>query len=641
MCGIGGFFSFQGDLEARSSIRLLKKMGDQIRYRGPDGEGQFVDGPVALCHRRLAIIDLNERSLQPMQSIDGRYTIAFNGEVYNFQELRETLKAKGCRFKTLSDTEVLLEGYRIWGTDLPRHLRGMFAFAIWDRADRNLFIARDRFGKKPLFYHRTGDTMVFGSEIKLLLRHPSVGRRVETEAIHDYFTYGYAFGDKTAFAGIRRVPPAHCMMIRPNGQTTVERYWQLAEVDPANNRLSVRDAAHELVERFDEALRLRMIADVPLGAFLSGGVDSSAVVARMSQFASGRLKTFSVGFDIEGFDETAYARAVAERYDTEHHSFMMDYDIIEELPKIIWLYGEPFSDSSALVTYALSREVRRHVTVGITGDGGDETLLGYSRYLRFRDSVDQFRRNELGAAFKFGVGANQTQPLLRDVYARSISQFREEHKVFGYGPALAQYLYAPAADKLGLALDDATADNAIDLAARTECNSYLPGDLLVKADIATMANSLEGRSPFLDHELADWCASLPQHLRVFKRNGVLESKALLKLAMEPHLPHDCMYRRKMGFSVPVKHWMRNTIKDFLVDTLTSKRFAERGLIDPAAVKLMIDDHLSERQDHGTRLWNMLCFEMWAMTFIDASGEAPLTLDVTRPHNPSPAQTFAA
>lgn len=628
MCGIAGFLSTRGELEQHESIRLLKRMSDQIRHRGPDGEGQLVDGPCAMAHRRLAIIDLNERALQPMRTADGQLTLIFNGEIYNFQSLREELEARGCAFRTRSDSEVLLHGYRVWGEDLPSRLRGMFAFAIYDRDTRSVFLARDRFGKKPLYYTHTDSAVVFGSEIKSLLRHPEVRREIDLQATHDYLTFGYTVGERTAFAGIRRLPPAHAAVISPDGQMRKWRYWSLAEVDPAKASMKVEDAARELVDRFDEAVKLRMISDVPLGAFLSGGVDSSAVVARMAQFASGRLKTFSVGFDIEGFDETQHARAVAERYDTEHHSFIMDYDIVHELPKLVWHYGEPYADSSSLVTYALSRQVRRHVTVGLTGDGGDETLLGYGRYLRFRDAVLAAERGDSVAAMLAPISARRSLPLTRDVYGASVTKFREEDKLCGYGPALAGYLYQPSYDRLYGEFEGVTGDNAAIAAARTEVNTYLPDDLLVKADIATMANSLEGRSPFLDHELADWVASLPQHLRIFQRRGKLESKALLKKAMEPYLPHQTMYRPKMGFAVPVQHWMRDTIKDLMMDTLTSKTFFDRGLIDETWLRATLNSHVSGRQNHGTRLWVLLCFEFWAKTFIDADGAAPLDLDVT-------------
>jgi asparagine synthase (glutamine-hydrolysing) len=369
-----------------------------------------------------------------------------------------------------------------------------------------------------------------------------------------------------------------------------------------------------------------MVADVPLGAFLSGGVDSSAVVARMAAMSGQAVKTFSVGFDIAGFDETPFAMQVAERYQTDHHAFMMGYDLVAELPRLIWHYGEPYADSSALVTFALAREIRKHVTVALTGDGGDEFFLGYSRYLRFKAFVERWREG-VRPRLPYEPVLPGEAILLRDHYGRWIGSFREEHKQGGYGPALAEHLLTTSIDRLGPSLEAATPADAMDLAARVEVEGYLPDDLNVKADIATMAVGLEGRSPFLDYELGDWAASLPQDRRVFERDGVLETKALLKLAMEPYLPAEILYRRKQGFSVPVKHWMRFEIRDFMVETLTSQRFRERGLISPRYVAMLLDKHLSEQEDHGTRLWGLLCLELWHQTFIDRRDDGPLDINL--------------
>jgi len=370
-----------------------------------------------------------------------------------------------------------------------------------------------------------------------------------------------------------------------------------------------------------------MISDVPVGAFLSGGVDSAAIVARMSTMAPGQLKTFSVGFPTEGYDETVHARAVATRYGTDHHSFMMDADILEYLPKLIWHYGEPYSDSSSLAMYALAKEVRNHVTVAMTGDGGDETLFGYSRYQRFLQDVARIETNGHAAVYpNRRIGPYGDEPKLRDVYAYSIAKFQDEHKLRGYGPALAEFLFTSSNDRLGILLDHATGKNAVDLVARTDVETYLPNDLLVKVDVATMANGLEARSPFLDHEFAAWATTLPQSARIFRRRGSLQMKALLKRAMEPHLPESVIYRRKQGFSVPIKHWMRHEMKDLLIDSLTSRRFRERGFFSVKFIDWMLDQHLTEQQDHGTRLWGLLCLELWCQTFLD--GGLPQPIDAT-------------
>ena len=627
MCGLVGYLHFGGDLDFEREKSTLKSMTDVIVFRGPDAEGQIVAGPVAMGHRRLAIVDLDERSAQPMSSLDEDLWIVFNGEIYNFQDVRKELETLGHKFRTDGDTEVILASWRQWGEDCLLKFRGMFAFALWDKKQDLLFMARDRFGKKPFYYYRDDDNLIFGSEIKSIIRFPNFPRKINNQAVYDYLSFGYCVGETTAFDGIMRLMPGHYMVVKRDGSTRTKRYWALSEIDPAKGKQSKDELAEELLGKFDESLKYRLIADVPIGAFLSGGVDSSAVVARAAPQVSHKLKTFSVGFDIEGFDETMYAREVAERYETEHHSFIMDYDIIEELPKIIWHYGEPYSDSSAIVTYTLAREVRKHVTVGITGDGGDEVLLGYSRYMRLQEAVSALQKGAPGRHHQFRIGLDQKLPEVRDIYSRSMFKFRNEHMLWGAGDAMLPYLFNQPADSLGLLLEDAKRSNAVDRAARTDCNVYLPDDLLVKADIATMAHSLEGRSPFLDHEFADWAASLPQKSRIFRRKGSVQSKGLLKYAMEPYLPHGCMYRRKMGFSVPVAHWMKNELREFLIETLTSQRFRDRGFITPEFVDFMIERHMSEVEDHGTRLWVLLCLELWCQTYIDADGSKPLNVNV--------------
>ena len=643
MCGIAGFLAFDGELSRERAMPIITAMTDIVRYRGPDDEGHLVDGPIALGHRRLSIIDLDQRSAQPLSTTDGALSVVFNGEIYNYRDVRDELRAAGHGFRTESDTEVLLHAYREWGTEMVHRLRGMFAFGIWDHEARRLFLARDRFGKKPLFVYRDAEKLIFASEIKSILRYPDLPREINHQSVYDYLSFGYCIGEETAFSGISRVPPAHMMVVEADGTSRTERYWELAGIDPDMRKHSRDELAEQLIERFDEALRYRLVADVPVGAFLSGGVDSSAVVARMAPMMSHTLKTFSVGFDIEGFDETEYAREVAERYETEHHSFTMDYDLIDQLPKLIWHYGEPYADSSAIVTYALAREVRKHVTVGMTGDGGDEILLGYSRYQVFRDTVKDLDAGKTSFHHRYKIGLGQSLPLMRDHYARSMFKFRNEHMLWGAGEALLPYLFNQAADGFGTGLEGATVADALDRAARADCRVYLPDDLLVKADIATMANSLEGRSPFLDHVFADWAASLPQNKRVFWRKGKLQSKGLLKYALEPHLPHGCMYRKKMGFSVPVGHWMRNEIREFLIDTLTSERFFARGFVTREFTHHMIDRHMEGIENHGTRLWVLLCLEMWCQTFIDHDGSAPLDLDVTgqAPRMPETRERVAA
>ena len=622
MCGIVGVLALGKSKPKRVLHDLLTRMSDQIVHRGPDAGGVWIDGPIGLAHRRLAIIDLSPRSEQPMLTPDGHLAVTYNGEVYNFMELRRELEAHGHVFRTASDTEVLLHGYRQWGEDLPKRLRGMFAFGVWDKQARTLFLARDRFGKKPLVYGWCDGTLVFASEAKSILHWPNFPRRAKPEIISDYLSFGYTPGTRTAFEGILRLAPAHTLTVRLDRPSTAQddpkRYWQLASIDPAKASMDRDTAAAELIERFDEALGLRLVSDVPIGAFLSGGVDSSAVVARMSRMMSEPLKTFSVGFDIDGYDETPYALAVAKQYGTDHHSYMMDYSLVDVLPDAIWHYGEPYSDSSGLVSLALSRLIREKVTVAVTGDGGDEIFLGYSRYQRFLKEVSE----ETGAT---GSHENQSQRNWRDRYFRYIATFRDLHKQWGMGPALIEFHLSHSADRLPVLMETANSENAIDVAARAEVASYLPDDLLIKADIAQMAASIEGRSPFLDHKFADWAASLPQSARVFERNGKLESKALLKYALEPDLSDDILYRKKQGFSVPVKHWLKNELREVTGDLLLSETFKDRGYLRPKFVEWMIDQHFSGGEDHGTRLWNLLCLELWHQTFTDGPLAGPISL----------------
>jgi len=639
MCGIVGIYCSATEISTRKLKNTLKKMSDQIYHRGPDGSGVWVDGPVGFAHRRLSIIDLNERSAQPMVTADQALIVTFNGEIYNFKALRTELEGHGHIFRTKSDTEVLLHGYRQWGMDLPSRLRGMFAFAIWDKENREMFLARDRFGKKPLVYTWCGDVFLFASEAKSILEWPDFKRGVDLEVINDFMTFGYTLGQKTAFSGLNRLPPAHMMLLRAD--TTADnppkmiKYWSLAEVDPAKASMTVDQAAGELLERLDDAISIRLESDVPLGAFLSGGVDSSALVARMTPMMDEPVKTFSVGFDNHGFDETVYAREIAEQYGTDHRSFKMDYSLIDTLPQIIWNYGEPYADSSALVTTALAHEIRKYVTVALSGDGGDEIFIGYSRYKRFSDVISETQGDATTIPLHEHYDPAFGPPTTRDIYMNFIAKFRHLHKQWGYGPALMDYYITPSADRFPAFLEQTTPENALDFAARAEVLTYLPDDLLIKSDIATMAASVEGRSPFLDHELADWAASLPQDLRVFERNGKMEMKALLKYAMEPQISQEILYRKKQGFGVPVAHWIQHEIRDLVGDLLTSKKFIERGYFRQSFIEWMLDRHFSGEEDHGTRIWSLLCLELWHQTFMEAGQSGPLTIS-TQPANATSA-----
>lgn len=611
MCGIVGILTPPGRFPPEKMRSILEAMGASLAHRGPDGQGVWQGDGIGLAHARLGILDRRDAAAQPMISPDGRFAITYNGEIYNFAELRRNLEGQGHIFRTRGDCEVLLHGYRQWGADLPRRLRGMFAFAIWDAQERRLFLARDRFGKKPMVHARVDGAFVFASEAKALCAFPGFTRRVNPEAIRHYLSFGHTAAATSAFDGVARFPPAHAAHVE---QAACEisppaRYWSLAPVDPTKAGLSRDDAAGELLERLDEAIAIRQRAELPIGAMLSGGIDSSAIVARLAPRMTQPLQTFCAGFDRRDYDETPHALAVSRLYGTRHRTFTMDDSLARLLPDVAWHYDEPFSDSSALVTMAMARHMGAHLGVAMTGDGGDELFLGYSRYLRFGADLAQ---------------ADRSPGLLRDLYADRLAVFRHRHLEWGLGPALADGLLTPAGDALPALLETAMPDTAAEIAARVETGTALPDDLLVKADIAQMSAGLEGRSPFLDHEFADWAASLPVALRLSDGAGGMQPKALVKHALRRVLPAEILQREKQGFSVPVKHWLCGSLRDFTGDLLTSGRFRNRGYMRPGFVDLMLDRHLSGREDHGTRLWNLLMLELWHRTHMDPGVPAPLT-----------------
>jgi asparagine synthase (glutamine-hydrolysing) len=640
MCGIGGFLtsrSFpQGDLEAR-----LWRMVAMLRHRGPDDEGIWTDGRAGLAHTRLSIIDLSPAGHQPMASADGTVWIAYNGEIYNFAEIGRELETEGYRFRGRSDTEILVNGWHAWGPRVLARLRGMFALAVWDRRARRLVLARDRLGKKPLYWARTPSGLVFGSEIKALLTWPELQRAPDLAAIDRYLSWQYVPAPDTAFAGVRKLPAAHYLALAiPSGGGFPEpepvRYWQLPTPRPAAPRRRCAELAGELATLFDEAVRRRLVADVPLGAFLSGGIDSSAVVAMMAHAGGGRVKTFSIGFAAEEYDELRYARMVAAHYRTDHEEFIVEPDAIAVLPRLVWHYGEPFADPSAIPTYYVAELARRKVTVVLTGDGGDECFLGYSRYraMRYLARLDRWPRwgraglERALAALPPAVGRRWRLARIREVlrapgdrpsqrYAPTIAFFRDGDKEAGYGEALRDRLGRSAFDVLAGYF--AEAPGLVAGANRADIHTYLPDDLMVKVDVATMAHGLEARSPLLDHALIEWASQVPadDHLA----GGV--TKALFRRAMAPYLPGAILTRPKRGFGCPLDHWFRGAIKDLAYDTLLSRAPAERGLFRPSYVRRLLDEHCAFRRDHHTRLWALLMLELWFRMWIDPPAEAAL------------------
>src|SRR5271163_832990 len=644
MCGISGFLMAGASLPIREIEARLWRMIATLRHRGPDDEGVWTDRRAGLAHARLSIIDLSPAGHQPMVSADGTAWITYNGEIYNFAEIRQELEALGYPFRSRSDTEVIVNGWQAWGPKVFSRLRGMFALAIWDRRSQRLILARDRIGKKPLYYAPTATTFLFGSEIKAVLAWPGLSRTADLSAIDNYLTFGYVAAPQTAFAGIRKLPAAHYLVLEalPDGrlgEPELVRYWRLPEPRGARRHRRAAELRHELVAQLEEAVRLRLISDVPLGAFLSGGVDSSAVVATMARVGGGRVKTFSIGFSAKEYDETRYARMVAERYATDHQELVVEPDAVTVLPRLIWHYGEPFADPSAIPTYYVSEMARRKVTVALNGDGGDECFLGYNRYkamhhLSRLDGLPRWSRTGLGRSLALAPPALQRRfkiPRIRALlqapdqrpsrrYAFTMVYFTDDDKAAGYGDAMREHSTGAALDLLEPYFGEA--DSLVSGANWADIHTYLPDDLMVKVDVASMAHGLESRSPLLDHVFMEWAAELPEEIRMAR--GV--TKALFKSAMEPYLPAEVLYRPKKGFSLPVDQWFRSDLKELAYDTLLSRISAERGLFRPEYVRLLLDEHSALARDHHTRLWVLLMLELWFQMWIDA----PAKTDIFRP-----------
>jgi asparagine synthase (glutamine-hydrolysing) len=598
-------------------------MTDAIAHRGPDGDGFYHDAGVALGHRRLSIIDIAGGS-QPMSLPDGSLTVIQNGEIYNFKELRAQLEAHGARFRTNSDTETFLHGWRVWGEALVDHLRGMFVFALWDQKEQVLFLARDRLGKKPLHYTILADgTLAFASEIKALLEHPALDRTLDLQAIDDYFAYGYIPDPKTIYTSVKKLPPAHTLTIRRHGTPALRRYWDLAE---AAAQIDMSDvSADALRERLTVAVRLRLVADVEVGAFLSGGVDSSAVVALMAGACEAPISTFSIGLGEKGFDESAYAQAVAARYNTHHQTRMVAPDSVSLLSKLPWMFDEPFGDSSAIPTYYVSAETSRFVKVCLSGDGGDEALAGYRRYAfhvaeeRVRAWLPPgIRKSVFGLAASLYPKADWAPRALRakttlrelsldpaTAYFNILAALPDSQRLALYAGDFGQALggYDPK-EIVARHFSAVPHLDPLQRAQYVDANVYLPGDILVKVDRTSMANSLEVRAPFLDHEFMSWAFALPMHLKLDGRQG----KALLKRAMEPLLPRDLLYRPKQGFSVPMSQWLRGPLRQLVADLAQSPTLSSFGMFDMAEISARAEAHLSGGRDHSKSLWLLLVFE---------------------------------
>lgn len=621
MCGIAGIVSAD-----RPNAGLVKHMCDVMVHRGPDGAGFYADEHAALGMRRLAIVDV-AGSQQPVYNEDRTLAAVFNGEIYNFQQLREDLSHRGHRFITLGDGECLVHLYEEYGDQFVHHLRGMFAFAIWDSTKQRLLLGRDRVGKKPLYWRDDGRSLTFGSELKSVVEDRAVPRRVDPVALHHYLTYQYVPAPWSIYQGIQKLPPGHLLSWQ-NGVVTIRRYWHLNCTE--SSVASVPEAAERLRELLLDAVRVRMISERPLGAFLSGGVDSSAVVAAMARQSSGPVKTFAIGFDNGLFDERVYARRLAEYYGTEHHEFVVTPACLDVLPTLAWHFDEPFADASAIPTFYVAQMSSQHVTVVLTGDGGDESFGGYRRYA-LMDRIQWVRvpglarpgLRHLGSSLaNCGATASRRHLAGRAIemlgestprrYGRIMSYFTMRQKLNLYTEELREQLAGVDSYEL---IDEifaqSEAQSDVGRIMDVDVNTYLPGDLLTKVDITTMACSLEARAPFLDHHLMEWAAALPPHLKV--KAGT--TKYLLKQAMIPWLPPDLITRRKQGFGVPLASWLRTELRDLSWDVLTDSTARSRGLFRPEAVSGLLSEH-GQGSDHSTRIWALIQFELWHRNFID-------------------------
>ncbi len=626
MCGICGIIDYNRSTTV--SNPLIGRMCARMEHRGPDDEGIYVNGQrtAGLGHRRLSIIDLSGAGHQPMSNEDGTVWIVLNGEIYNYLELKVDLEGKGHIFRSNSDTETVIHLYETYGVDCLKYLRGMFAFAIWDEKAETLFLARDRVGKKPLIYHYEGNRFCFASEFSALLESGFVKKELNKEAIRYYLTYGYVPAPLTIYKKAFKLPPAHTLILR-RGKVDISRYWQLNYSDKLN--ISEEDAASEVMKLLKEAVKVRLHSDVPLGAFLSGGIDSSAVVALMSQLSANKVKTFSVGFEERDYSELIYAKAIAKRFDTDHHEFIVKPKALDILPMLVERYGEPYADSSCIPSYYVSLETRRFVTVALNGDGGDESFAGYERYQAMAASeryrkMPRLARSLAGAIARISPDSINPKDTLRRI--RRFFEAADMPTVERYlrwigisGGVLDKDLYSEE-----FLRDTAMAEpkrfiepylgnsGGLDSLLLTDINTYLPNDLLVKMDIASMANSLEARSPFLDHKMMEFAARLPAG---YKIKG-LTKKYILKKAVSGLIPDNNINRSKMGFGVPVGNWFRGELKDLLRETLLSETALKRRYFKPETIRLMVEGHISGCRDYSFQLWALLMLELWHKKFLD-------------------------
>jgi asparagine synthase (glutamine-hydrolysing) len=635
MCGITGLLDTRGLREPAHAV--LARMNDSQAHRGPDEGSLHLEPGLGFGHRRLSIIDI-ATGQQPLHSADGRVVIVFNGEIYNYQPLMAELQALGHVFRTKSDTEVIVNAWAAWGEKCVERLRGMFAFALWDRSKQTLFLARDRLGVKPMHYALLDDgTFLFGSELKSLLAYTDarggLRRDIDPQAVEEYFALGYVAEPRTIFRQARKLPPAHTLTVRRGQPMPAPRaYWDVRFT--LDNPVSPEEAVVELRERLAESVKLRLIAEVPLGAFLSGGVDSSAVVATMAGLQQGPVNTCSISFDDPAFDEAAFAKQVADRYATNHRVETVAADDFGLVDTLAGLYDEPYADSSAIPTYRVCQLARRHVTVALSGDGGDESFAGYRRYRMHlmeegmrRRLPAGLRRPLFGTLGRWYPKADWAPRVLRakttfqgmardavEAYFHSVSILRGEQRAQLYSPRLKAELGGyEAREVFARHAANAGTEDPLALVQYLDLKTYLVGDINTKVDRASMAHSLEVREPLMDHPLVEWLATLPGRHKIHAGEG----KWLLKKAMEPALPNEVLYRPKMGFAVPLSRWFRGPLAARVREAVLGERLADTGWFERPALERLVREHQAGTRDHSSALWTVLMFD----AFLRRAGEA--------------------
>ena len=626
MCGIAGMIGREGETVTAEQVR---RMTDTIVHRGPDDEGIFAQDNVGLGMRRLSIIDLSG-GRQPIYNEDRTVTVVFNGEIYNFPELRKDLESRGHQFYTHSDTEVIVHLYEEMGADCITQLRGMFAIALYDAKQNSVLLARDRLGKKPLYYAVREGRLYFGSEIKAMLAVAPELASVDPEGVLQFFYFGYIPDPQSAFCEIRKLPPGHLAEYK-DGQIQVREYWDVPAYgvnDPGSDEACV----DEMERRLAEAVRIRLISDVPLGALLSGGVDSSIVVALMARESSGPVKTFSIGFRKADFNETEYASLVAKRFGTDHHQLIVDPDIADTLNHLTGMMEEPFGDSSMIPTYCVSQLARQHVTVALSGDGGDELFAGYDRYIvNWRRRRYDFVPGWAGKIYREHMYPHLPSTVKgrklswnitlssRDRYLDGVSflpALHRERNLFSDDFVASARHWTDPFRRFERYYDEAPATDQLSRLMYLDTKTYLTADILTKVDRMSMATSLEMRCPILDHKFVEWVAGLPVKYKF--RDGTRKF-LFKKLAERLGVPSELLHRRKQGFSLPLVHWMRNELKDELLPILLEPRTLQRGYFRAEAIRGVLDEHFTGRRDHSGILWMLLVFELWHRNFLEKYG----------------------